>query len=122
VRPMCAPRCFGVGGDHEQRLGGSLEQQVVDDGLVVERQGADQRRQREDDVVVGDRQQVRLAFREPLPRRRALTLRAVAVAAGRADPLLRHMELEAAKVFAGRRIRRAAAQSRRARRARQTFS
>ena len=71
-----------VGGDGGQRLGGGPEQEVVDGGLVVERDRADRRRQGEDDVVVGNRQQVRLTLGEPLPRRRALTLRAVAVAAG----------------------------------------
>ena len=30
VRAMRAPRCFGVGEDHDQRLGGSPEQEVVD--------------------------------------------------------------------------------------------
>ena len=73
---------LGVGRYREQRLGRGLEQQVVDDGLVGERQGADLRRQGEDDVIVGNRQKLRLAFFEPLPRRRALTLRAMAVAAG----------------------------------------
>jgi hypothetical protein len=33
-------------------------------------------------VIIRDRQQFRLALFEPLPRRRGLTLRAVAVAAG----------------------------------------
>src|SRR5271169_7066057 len=73
---------LGIGGDREQRLGGGLEQQAVHGGLVVERQGADRRRQGEDDVIVGNLQKLGLAFREPLPRRRALALRAVAVAAG----------------------------------------
>ena len=56
--------------------------QVVDGGLVLERDGADRSRQGEDDVVVGNRQKLGLAFGQPLSRRRALTLRAVAVAAG----------------------------------------
>ena len=46
-----------------------LNQEVVDDGLVL-------------DVIVGDRQELRLPLGEPLPRRRPLTLQAVAVAAG----------------------------------------
>ena len=71
-----------VGGDGDQRLGGSPEQEVVDGGLVVERDGADRRRQGEDDVIGGNRQELRLAFFEPLPRRGALAFRAVAVAAG----------------------------------------
>ena len=36
----------------------------------------------EDDMIVGDREEFGLALDQPLPRRRALTLRAVAVAAG----------------------------------------
>ena len=59
-----------------------LEQEVVDGGLVLKRDRADRRRQSKDDVIVGDRQEFRLALGEPLPRRRALALRAVAVAAG----------------------------------------
>jgi hypothetical protein len=48
----------------------------------VEGDRADRRRQGEDDVIIGNRQKLRLALGEPLPRRRALTLRAVTVAAG----------------------------------------
>ena len=62
--------------------GCGLEQQIVDDNLVLERDRADRRRQGEDDVIIGNRQKLRLALGEPLPRRRALTLRAVTVAAG----------------------------------------
>ena len=71
-----------VGGDGDQRLGGGPEQEVVDGRLVVERDRRRSRRQGEDDVIVGNRQQFRLAVFEPLPRRRGLTLRAMAVAAG----------------------------------------
>src|SRR3954466_12187352 len=70
----------GIGGDGKQRLGGSAEQQVVDDRLVLVSDRGDLGRQREDDVEISDRQQIGLAGREPVPRRRALTLRAVAVA------------------------------------------
>ena len=73
---------LGIGCDCRQRLGGCPEQEVVDGRLVLERDRADRRRQGEDDVIVGDWQKLRLAFFEPLPRRRPLTLRAVAVAAG----------------------------------------
>src|SRR5271165_1747709 len=72
----------GVGGDRGQRLGRRPEQEVVDGGLVLERDRADRRRQGEDDVIVGNRQEFGPALGEPLPRRRALALRAVAVAAG----------------------------------------
>ena len=71
-----------VGGDRRQRLGGGPEQEIVDGGLVVKRDLGDRRRQGEDDVVIGDRQEFGLALGEPLPRRRALTLRAMPVAAG----------------------------------------
>ena len=71
-----------VGGDGGQRLGGGPEQEVVDGGLVLERDGADRSRQGEDDVIVGNRQELGLAVFEPLPRRGSLALRAVAVAAG----------------------------------------
>ncbi len=71
-----------VGGDGGQRLGGGPEQEVVDGGLVLERDGADRGRQGEDDVVVGNRQQLGLAVFEPSPRGGRLALRAVAVAAG----------------------------------------
>ncbi len=79
---MRAPRCFGVGGDGRERLGGGLEQEIVDDGLVLERQGADRRRQGEDDVIIGNRQQLGLSLGEPLLGGRRLTLRAVPIAAG----------------------------------------
>ena len=70
-----------VGGDGDEGLGGGPEQEVIDGGLVVERDRADRRRQGEDDVIVGGRQELGFAVGEPLARRRALTLRAVAVAA-----------------------------------------
>ncbi len=73
---------FRISGDGGQRLSGGPEQEVVVDGrLVLERDGADRGRQSEDDVVVGNRQQLGLAFAQPPSRRRALTLRTVAVAA-----------------------------------------
>ena len=71
-----------VGGDRGQRLRGGPEQEVVDGGLVLERDGADRRRQGEDDVVIGNRQEFGLAVFQPFPRRGRLALRAVAIAAG----------------------------------------
>jgi hypothetical protein len=53
VRPMCAPRCFGVGGDQDQRLGGSPQQEVVDaacSGTQWRRFAADRG---EDDTIAG---------------------------------------------------------------------
>src|SRR5208283_5039042 len=73
---------LGVGGDGGQGLGGGPEQEVVDGGLVLERDRADRRRQGEDDVIVGNRQKLRLAIFEPLARRSSLALRAMPVAAG----------------------------------------
>ena len=48
-----------VGGDRGQRLGGGPEQKIVDRSLVVERDGADRSRQGEDDVIIGNRQNLR---------------------------------------------------------------
>ena len=79
-----------VGGDRGQRLGGGPDEEVVDGRLVLERDGADRRRQGEDDVVVGNRQELRLAVFKPLPRGGRLTLRAMPIAAGIVgDPLVR---------------------------------
>jgi len=74
-------KVFGIGGDHKQRLGGPAEQEVVDDGLVLVGDRGDLGRQREDDMEIADRQQIGLARREPILRRRPLTLGAVAIAA-----------------------------------------
>ena len=71
-----------VGSDGAQRLGGDREQQVVDHRLVVVRDGTDRCRQREHQVVVVDRQQIRLPRFQPPARRARLTLRAMPVAAG----------------------------------------
>ena len=59
----------GIGRERGQRLGRRSEQEVVDGGLVLERDRADRSRQGEDDVIVGNRQKLRLALGEPLPRR-----------------------------------------------------
>ena len=80
--PMRAPRCLRIGRDRQHRLRRRLEQQVVDQRLVLEGDVGDLGRQREHDVEVADRQQVGLALGKPCPRRRALALRAVPVAAG----------------------------------------
>jgi hypothetical protein len=71
-----------VGGDRGQRLGGGPEQEVVDGCLVLERDGADRGWQGEDDVIVGNRQELRLAVFEPSPRGGRLALRAVTIPAG----------------------------------------
>ena len=71
----------GIGGDRQQRLGRGAEQEVVDDRLVLVGDRGDLGRQREDDVEIADRQQIGLAGGEPILRRRALALGAMAVAA-----------------------------------------
>jgi hypothetical protein len=72
---------LGIGRDRQHGLGGGLEQQVIDDRLVVVGDIGDGPRQREDDVEVADRQQLRLTLGEPLLCRRALAFWAVPVAA-----------------------------------------
>ena len=60
----CADACaqvLRIGGDGQQRLGGDVEQQAVDHGLVLVGDVGDRRRQREDHVVVLHRQQIGLA-------------------------------------------------------------
>jgi hypothetical protein len=68
----------GVGGDCEQRFGRRAKQQAVDDRLVLVGDRSDLGRQREDYVKIADRQQIGLASRKPILRRRALTLWAIA--------------------------------------------
>jgi hypothetical protein len=70
-----------IGGDRQHRLGRDLEQKIVDHGLVLVGDVGDGRRQREHHVIVRHRQQIGLARGEPVLCRRALTLRAMPVAA-----------------------------------------
>jgi hypothetical protein len=62
-------------------LGRCVEQQVVDRGLVVERDVSDLGRQGEDDVEVSHRQQIGLALGQPRARGSALAFGAMPVAA-----------------------------------------
>ena len=73
---------FGIGRDGEHGLGRSLEQDVVDCGLVLVGDIGDLSRQREHDVEVGHRQELGLALGQPLARRRSLALRTVPIATG----------------------------------------
>ena len=91
-----------VGGDRGQRLRGGPEQEVVDGRLVLERDGADRGRQGEDDVIVGNRQELRLAVFEPSPRGGRLALRAVTIAAGVVGDALVRAVLAALDVAAER--------------------
>ena len=72
---------LGIGGNGEHGLGRRLEQEAVDQGLVLPGDGANRRRQREHHVVIGQRQKLGLALRQPLARGGALTLGAMPVAA-----------------------------------------
>ena len=71
---------LGIGGDCQQRFRRRAEQQVVDHRLVLVGDGGDLGRQAEDHMDIADRQQIGLARRQPILRRRALTLWAMAVA------------------------------------------
>jgi hypothetical protein len=71
-----------IGGDDAQALGRRLEQDVVDDGLVLEGDLRDWRRHGEDDVEVRHRQQIGLPVCKPRGTGQALALRAMPVAAG----------------------------------------
>ena len=71
-----------VRGEHHHCLGGGLEQDGVDSGLVLEGDHRDLRRQREDDVEVGNRKEFSLARGEPSCTGRSLAPRTVPVAAG----------------------------------------
>ena len=72
----------GVCCDGAQCLGGCLEQDVVDLGLVLERNLGDRRRHGEDDMEILDRQQFALTRGEPLRPGRPLALWTMPVAAG----------------------------------------
>ena len=80
---------LGIGGDCEQRFRRRAEQQVVDDSLVLIGDRRDLGGQCEHHVEIADRQQIRLARRQPIRRCRALTFWAMAVAAGNGHRPLR---------------------------------
>ncbi len=70
----------GVGGDGEQSFGSGLKQDGIDLSRVLKRQATDLLRKREHDVEIGDGQQLRLPFGEPLGAGRGLALGATAIA------------------------------------------
>jgi len=70
-----------IGGDLTQRLRRRSEQDIVDDGLVLEGDDLDLRGHREHDVEVGHVEQFGLTVREPLGARETLALWATFVAA-----------------------------------------
>src|SRR6516165_5905666 len=71
----------GIRRDSEHRLCRGREQKIVDHRLVVVGDVADRRRQREDDMEIGHREQLGLARGHPFARGRALALGTVPVAA-----------------------------------------
>lgn len=71
-----------IGGERRHRLAGGFEQDRINDGLVLKRDRGDRSRQCEDDVEIGDRQQVGLTRGEPLGSGWPLTLRTVPIATG----------------------------------------
>jgi hypothetical protein len=70
-----------ISADDADRLSRSFEQDVVDNRLVLERDGGDRSWHSEDDVKITDRQKVSLTVCEPLRTCEALALWAVSVAA-----------------------------------------
>jgi hypothetical protein len=70
-----------IGRDRDHRLGRCLEQDIVDDRLVLIRDVRDRAGQRVDNVEVRRWKQLGFPVFQPLPRRRALALRAMPVAA-----------------------------------------
>src|SRR5258708_29636764 len=76
---------FVVAGDGGERLGGGLKQEVVNSGFVVESDGGDLLRQREQDVEVFHRQQLFFSGLEPLRAGQRLAFRAMAIAARLVD-------------------------------------
>jgi len=77
---LCAQMLW-LGGDLMQRLRRRLEQNVIDHGLVLERDGGDLVRDREHHVEVGYVEQLCLTVLEPLSPGETLALRAVPITA-----------------------------------------
>ena len=75
------PSAEALGGERRERLRGGAHQQAVDRLLVLESDLGHRLRQGEDNVEVGNRQQLGLTGGEPLRARRPLTFPAMAVSA-----------------------------------------
>ena len=73
---------FGVGSDLQEGFRRGAKEHAVNYPLVLEGQGRDHLRQREDDMKVFDRQQLASALFEPRRAGCALALWAMAIAAG----------------------------------------
>ena len=79
--PILRTEALWIGGDGERGFGRRLHEQVIDDALVLISDIAQLTGQRVDNVEVADGQQLGFARGEPFLCRRALALRAVAIAA-----------------------------------------
>ena len=75
-------KMLGIGSNPAQRLSRRFEQDRVDQGLVLKGDRRDLRRQREDDVEIGNRQEFALPRGKPFPAGLSLALRAMPIAAG----------------------------------------
>lgn len=80
---------FGIGGNLQQGLRGTTKQQVVDEPGVAQGQRVELFRQGEDDMEVGDRQQLFAALLQPARLLQSLTFWTVTVAAGVVNDFLR---------------------------------
>jgi hypothetical protein len=80
IIPVLGTEMLRVGADETDRLGSRLEQNVVDHRLVLQRDGGHGRRHGENDIEIGDRQQIGVAIREPLGARECLALWTVPIA------------------------------------------
>ena len=73
---------LGIGGDSPEGSGGGSEQRAVDFALVLQCQRRQLGGQSEDDVEIGDRQEILAALFQPLGALLRLALGTVAIAAG----------------------------------------
>jgi hypothetical protein len=78
----------GVGRDLQERLGGRLEEETIEDPWVLEGYGCEKLRQGENDVEVGYGQEMRLLSLKPPGRLAALALGAVPIPTGVVGDLL----------------------------------
>jgi hypothetical protein len=81
------PQVLGIGGDLQQGLRGTAKQQVVQQLRMAHRQRIELFRYGEDDVEVGNRQQLGATLLQPFLLLQALALRTMPVAAGVVDDL-----------------------------------
>ena len=96
---------LGIGGDRHQRFGRRLEKKVINRCLIVIGDIGDGGRQREHEVIIGNRQQFGFPLGEPRSGRRALTPRAMSVAARIVRDVLVSAVLAARDMTAERAVR-----------------